>query len=154
MLSTRLVQLIEDHADNIAAGIVRSYERDERLTHLRNLPASDLRARCLEILRRFGYWLTTSREEEIAREFGPVGRLCAHQDIPLHEVVHGLHVMKRHILDYIRGQGLDLDTVSLYAEEELEHQVGSFFDSVVYYEVFGYDSQLGRRARPAVSAAG
>jgi hypothetical protein len=44
------------------------------------------------------------------------------------------------MLDYIRDQGIGLSTVEIYAEEELEHQVGVFFDSVIYHVVRGYQN--------------
>jgi hypothetical protein len=42
--------------------------------------------------------------------------------------------------------------MQLYAEEELEHRVGRFFDILVYHLVKGYESALRTSARVAAFA--
>ena len=148
MISAKLVQLIEEHSDRITDRVVRELLRDPRLTHLSRLPESDLRDRCQEILQRLGHWLTGSNEEEIALHFETIGRLRARERVPLDEVVHGSHLLKAGMLDDIRDQGIG-GSVGVFAEEELEHQVGAFFDSVVYHEVKGYQSAFDRAAARA-----
>ena len=137
MISAKLVQAIEDHADKITDRVVREHRLDRRLTHLVHLPESEIRHRCEEILRRLGHWLAESSEEEIARHFEAIGRMRAREEVPLEEVVHGLQVLKARMFDYIRDQGM-VTTMELYAEEELEHQAGVFFDDAVYHLVRGY----------------
>lgn len=140
MISARLVQLVEDHSDKLTDRIVRDLRSDPRLEKLSRLPDAELRARCQEILRRLGHWLTASQEAEIAAHFEAIGRERRRQGIPLQEVVAGLQVFKNRILSHVRDQGLDLTSVELYAEEELEHQVGVFFDSVIYHVVRGWEN--------------
>src|SRR5687767_10346723 len=65
MISAKLVQLIEKHCDRITDRVVRELRRDPCLPHLSQLPESDLRSRCQEILQRLGHWLTESNAEEI-----------------------------------------------------------------------------------------
>jgi hypothetical protein len=145
MISAKLVQLIEEHSDRITDRVVRELRRDPRLIHLSRLPESDLRGRCQEILQRLGHWLTESNAEEIAHHFESIGRLRAREGVPLDEVVRGSHLLKTGMLDDIRDQGIG-GSVGVFAEEELEHQVGGFFDSVVYHEVRGYQSAFDQAA--------
>ena len=140
MISTRLVQLIEEHADGITERVVVQHRRDPRLTHLAHLPESEIRDRCQGILKRLGHWLAESNEQEITAHFEPLGRSRAREEVPLEEVVWGLLTLKNRMLDYVRDQGIGVSTVEIYAEEELEHQVGVFFDSVVYHVVRGYQA--------------
>ncbi|MBM3814436.1 MAG: hypothetical protein FJW20_22660 [Acidimicrobiia bacterium] len=151
MLSTKLIQMIEDHSDSLAKSVVRQLRTDSHLPKLGTLPEGELRERCLDILKRLGHWLAESDEKEIARHFSEVARRRARQQVPLHEVIYGLQLLKRRILHYARDQGIDLTTLQLYAEEELEHHVGIFFDSVIYQIARAYEQAL-REA--ALSAAG
>jgi hypothetical protein len=142
VISSKLVQLIEDHAERIADRVVREHHRDPRLGYLARLPESELRGRAEEILKRLGHWLAESNEEEIRRHFESIGRERYLERVPLEEVVLGHQMVKQRMLDYIRDQGIGMSTVELYAEEELEHQVGVFFDAVVYYVVRGYQQAV------------
>ena len=144
MISARLVQVIEEHAEKITDRVVREHRQDSRLTHLVHLPESEIRHRCGEILQRLGHWLAESSEEEITRHFESIGRLRAREGVPLEEVVHALQVLKARMLDHIRDQGMGLTTVELYAEEELEHQTGVFFDNAVYHLIRGYQHSTGQ----------
>ena len=152
MLSTKLIQMIEDHSDSLAKSVVRQLRTDPHLPKLGTLLESELRERCLDILKRLGHWLAESDEQEIATHFSEVARRRAQQQIPLHEVIYGLQLLKRRILHYARDQGIDLTTLQLYAEEELEHHVGIFFDAVIYEIARAYEQSL--RESAALSAAG
>jgi hypothetical protein len=140
MISAKLIQLIEEHSEAITDRVLRDFRHDLRLPHLSRLPESDLRDRCQEILHRLGHWLAESDQTEIRGHFETIGRMRAKEKIPLEEVVAGFQVLKARMLDNIRDQGLALTSVEVYAEEELEHQIGAFFDSVVYHTVKGYQA--------------
>jgi len=146
MISARLVQMIEDHAEQITDRVVRQLRKDPRLSYIAHLPDAELRGRCHEIVKNLGHWLAASGEDEIARHYEELGRIRYREKVPLHEVVHALHLLKERILDYIRDQGLVQTSVELYAEEELEHQVGRFFDLAVYHVVLGYERNWLRSA--------
>jgi hypothetical protein len=111
-----------------------------------SLPETELKDHCQGVLQNLGHWLTASPEEEIARQYEERGRVRAREGVPLHEAVCFLHILKEKMLDYIRDQGFTQTTVDLYAEEELEIQVGRFFDSAVYYLIRGYEAAPLRTA--------
>ncbi|MBK5293682.1 MAG: RsbRD N-terminal domain-containing protein [Acidobacteriia bacterium] len=149
MLSVRLVQMIEDHSETLTRAVVRELRSSHRLPRLGQLPESELRDRCQEIFKRLGHWLAESDEAEIAAHFAAIAKTRAAQHIPLHEVVLGLQIVKNRILQYARDQGFELTTVELYAEEELGHKVGSFFDAVIYHMVRAYEHELQNAALTA-----
>jgi hypothetical protein len=142
MVSAKFVQLIESHADQIADRVVTELRRDSRAPHISGLPETEIRESCHRVLRNLGHWLTASSEEEIARYYQERGRIRAAEEIPLHEAVYLLQLLKGKMLDFIRDQGFTQTTVDLYAEEELEQQVGRFFDSALYHLVRGYEEVL------------
>ena len=139
MISAKLVHLLEQHSDEIARAFLRDVAEDTRLKHLASLPKSDLQDRCMEIIQHLGNWLTTADSKKVASHFEQIGRKRYQERVPLREIVLWLQMLKRRMLRYIREQGVSRDTVEIYAEEELEHQLGAFIDSAIYHAVGGYE---------------
>ncbi len=141
MLSTRLISMVEDHWESIASRLVRRVRQDPHLVHIRQLPESELRDWGMEHAKNFGHWLGAP-ETELAQKYERLGRLRSQEHVPLHECVHGLHLIKGAILDFVRDQGVGETSVEIYAEEELEHSAGRFFDLAVHHLVKGYEEAL------------
>ncbi len=147
MLSPKFIQLIESHSDQIVGEVLRQIRRDPKTTYIATLPKSELESQFAEIVRNLGHWLTESPETELARRFGNHGRLRRQEGVPIHESVRALQLLKEAMLDHIRNQGVADTSVDLYAEEELEHQIGLLFDHVIYHVVRGAEVPLPRAAR-------
>jgi hypothetical protein len=147
MVSSKFVQMIESHSDQIAERVLRRVRQDSRFSHMAGLPETELKDACHRVLRNLGHWLTASADAEIERYYQERGRVRADEEVPLSEAVFFLIVLKEKMLDYIRDQGFTQNTVDLYAEEELEHQVGRFFDSATYNLIRGYEGAVLRTAR-------
>jgi len=139
MLSTHLVQMIESHAEQITTEFTNRLHEDPGLANLKRLHDAELRRRANSILRRLGDWLEESDEKQIAASYEAVGRQRFEEHVPLHESVRGFQRLKDTTIAYIRNQGLRQTTVDLYAEGELEHVLGQFFDKAIYYLVRGYE---------------
>ena len=150
MLSRTPVQLIEDHSEQITRRVVERIRHDRELKEMARLPESELKDRALEVLRNLGHWLSASQREEVARRYERLGRRRFEEDIPLHEVVRCLFILRDSMVDFVREQGVAQNALALYAEEELEYRVGAFFGDVVYHAVRGYELAL----REAVHLAG
>ncbi len=146
MVSRTLVQTIEDNCERITARIVRHLRQDPKLAHISRLPESELQDRAREVLKNLGRWLVAGHEGEIAQRYESLGRHRREESIPLHEVVRSLHILREHIVDFVREQGIGQSAVQLYAEEELEHLVGLFFDGAVYHTVRGYEGAMHQEA--------
>ena len=139
MLSSKLIRLIEDHWDPIATRILSEIHHDSRLRRVSALPASELRDRARDILEHLGHWLSVAHSDELARRFESVGRHRCEDGIPLHEVALSYLIVKDRMLEFVRNQGIADSPVGIYAEEELEHCVGRFFDHMVYHVIVGYE---------------
>lgn len=152
MLSSKLIQLIEDHWEQITTRVLREIRKDARLVHVGKLPESELRQRAQEILKNLGHWLAVSKEEELAKHYEHLGRLRFEESIPLHEAVLARFIIKDQMIDFVREQGFRQTPMELYAEEELEHRVGRFFDTMIYHVVRGYEEAM-RESLPRSRAA-
>ncbi len=153
MLSSKFIRVIESHAGEIADSVLRQLAEDPRTPHLARRPRAERVADCTDIIRDLGHWLVHGGDENVAVRFEPVGRRCAEQGIPASELVYALHSLKAKMLGFLRNQGLAQTSVDLYAEEELEHQVGRLFDSIVYHVLKGYEAAAFRQAETAAAGA-
>jgi hypothetical protein len=148
MLSARLIHLIETHHNELADRVLREMWRRQDLPHIRRLPEAELRERNRTIFEHLGEWLV-GNEEEMGKRQEAVGRQRFEQSVPLHESVHALCLIKNTVIEFIEEQGIPRDSIGLYAEEELEHRLGMFFDQLIIHLVRGYEGAWRRAVRAA-----
>ena len=139
MVSFTLMQVLEDHWEQLSASVIRQMRSDIELKHLAALPEGELNRRAKEIMKCFGEWLKGNGN--IAQRYEEIGRTRFEQGIPLHELVRCLQMIKQRMINFVREQGAD-SAVKIFAEEELEYTIDRFFDQTVYHSVRGYEAAL------------
>ena len=144
MLATKLVHQIEVHWEGICGRFLRLLRQSRGLTHVSQIPESEITETCRRLLHNLGHWLASSSEDELARLYERVGRERFAVGIPLSEAIRTVQLMKDATLDYVREETVVQTTVDLYGEEELEHQLGRFFDLSMYYLARGYEEARGK----------
>jgi hypothetical protein len=144
MISARLVAMIEDHADQLTAGLVESLVRNPRTAGYHGLPRSELRDRAYDVYRNLGMWLTRGSESEIQLRYADLGRLRRREGIPLSEVIYALILTKAHLLEYVKTSGLSDTALDLYQELDLVRVVEQFFDKAIYHAARGYEEAVSR----------
>jgi hypothetical protein len=144
MLSAKLIQLIEDHWQAITTAIIHHFRSEPRLHHISGLPETELRDIGRGILRNLGHWLTASKAEQhmVEEQYEGLGRVRFAENIPLHECVRALQVVKHRVVEFMRDHEFSQSSVEIFAEEELEHRLNDFFDDLVYHEVIGYEEAM------------
>ncbi len=147
MLSPRLLELIEAHWEEIANRLIHALRNHPDTPNLARKPDAELKEWCRAILKNMGA-LLLGADKEIARRYRRAGRARYEEDVPLHEAVLRVQLLKDKILAFINEQALPMTTLHLYAEEELERRIGRFFDLIVYSLVRGYEDaqKLARTA--------
>lgn len=153
MLSGKLIRLIETHQQEIFERIIRDIRLHPDFIHLRKLPEAELRERGQALLENLGYWLASGNQDELAAKFEAMGKTRFEESVPLHECVHSLCLIKQKTLDYVSEQGFHPDALELYAEEELEDQLGRFFDLLVIHLVRGYETAWHKAEATAATTA-
>ncbi len=148
MISTKLVQVIEGHWEEIAARLIREVRKHPEMPNLSRQTDAEFREWCRTILENLGYLLSAPKDEEMGR-FQVLGRTRFEENVPLHEAVLRLHILKDKIIGFVHEQGFPMSAMHLYAEEELELRIGRFFDACVYHVVRGYEGALARASRLA-----
>ena len=149
MLASKLVSLIENHWEDIASATIRKLRQDRAFEHIGALPDSELLEWGEGILRNLSRWILDNRECEVAERYENLGKLRFQEHVPLHEAVRGLQVLKDNMIEFVRNQGIGHTAMDIYAEEELEHRIGKFFDCLVYRLVRGYEAALREAAHLA-----
>lgn len=151
MLATRLIQLIEAHAESLTQATIQDLLNNERTRSFHQVPRSELESRVAAIYRDLGRWIGDPDENAVRDEFEYWGRARSHQGIPLSQVVYGVIVTKQHLRRFIREHGMvmfagdrvspgEVVPVQLYGIQELNYMVGDFFDNALYYLTRGYEA--------------
>ncbi len=148
MLSSRLIRLVSDHWEQIAARALRQIRRDAKLHEMGSLPEADLRERAREILQNLGTWLV-SNEDEMSKRYEALGITRCREGVPLHEIGRALQIIKNCMIQYVRDQGFGISPIQIYAEEELQLGADRIFDSMIYYVVRGYERAMQQRVMAA-----
>jgi hypothetical protein len=149
MLSTRLVRLIEDHAEELTRGVLNDLQTNASTPSYHRLSREQLHHRVYDVYRNLGVWLSHAAEESIEAAYCELGKTRHAEGIPLSEVIYALGLTKYHLRDYIRSRGLVDSAVELYQEQELQRLVGRFFDRAIYHTVRAYEHAGGRAVKSA-----
>ncbi len=152
LLSTRLVRIIEDHADGLTKGIVKVLRTNPKTTAYQRLSEADVHRRAYGVYRNLGNWLTAMSDDEIEESYRNLAKERQREDIPLSEVIYALTLTKYHLRDYISASGMIDTTMALAQEQELQFLIGRFFDKAIYYTCRGYE-EAARNGVPAGAAA-
>jgi len=142
MLSTKMVELIESNWEEITDRLIRAVKTHPELPNLAARPDLELREWCRDLLHNLGYLLSATKDAEVQRRFQVLGKTRFEENVPLHEAVLRMHLLKDKVIGFIHEQGFPMSAMQLYAEEELEHRLSRLFDAGVYHVVRGYESAL------------
>ena len=150
MLSGRLVQIIEDHAEQLTRGLIDDLLRNNRTPHYHHLTREELHHRIFDVYRNLGRWLSDETESAIESSYTQLGKKRLTEGIPLNEIVYSLGLIKQHLLEYIHLSGMIDTAVDLYGDRELQRLVGRFFDKAVHYTVRAFEHEADWQYASAV----
>jgi hypothetical protein len=139
MLVARLVSLIEDHADQLAALTVSKLRSDARTAEYRRFSDEELGERARDVYANLGRWLEEAPESEIEAEYVALGRARRKEGVPASHMVMALLLTRRTLWHYVESQGAD-SALALRQQLDLELLVVRFFDRAVYHAVRGWES--------------
>jgi len=152
MFATRLVQLIEAHADKLAEGLVYKLQHEQRCqAFMEKVPAQELRVRTYEIYRHLGDWLLDKTESEIEERYVGVGTRRARQEVSYSDLYWVVMATKEYLWEYLEREGLLEEPVELFGELNLLHHLEHFFDRALYFTAIGYENV--QREKDADAAA-
>ena len=118
----------------------------------RRLNAADVETRVSALFYNLGKWIGDADENAVTAEYEDMGRMRFRQGVPVSELVYALLIGKHHLRRHIRDHGLvdfagdrivpvELLPVELHSIQELNYQVGEFFDRALYHLARGYEQE-------------
>ena len=154
MLSVRLVQMIEDHAEELTRELIKDLQSNPRTPHYHRLTYEELHYRTYAVYKNLGHWVSQKGEDQVAANYADLAIRRYAEGVPLEEVVFTLISTKNHLYAYVQTTGLMDSAVELHQERELRHLVGNFFDKAIYYTVKSYEREVDLgHSRGALKAA-
>jgi hypothetical protein len=152
MFALRLVRLIEDHADQLSAGLVKRLKDSDACDDLlQRVPDSELKHRSYEIYRHVTDWLTTKSESEVEERYIGLGARRAQQDVPFSQMLLAIEIIKENLWDFLRQEQL-FEPQELLGEFELLLALDRFFDRIAYFASVGYEGARARQVAHAFAA--
>ncbi len=148
MISQRLVDMIETHADELTRSWLKEVRRSEATPGYHSLPEATLYQRAYDVYANLGRWVgSEGRHEEVERVYTALGRERFREGLPLSEVIEALNLTKYQLWAYIRDYGLLDSALQLYQALELYNSVVLFFDRAAHSITVGYEraSSLAER---------
>lgn len=156
MLGGRLLQLIQAHAGALTHDVINELRTSDRTPTFSQLNAVDLESRVAALYWNLGKWIGTADDTAIRDEYEAMGRIRYREGVRVSELVYALLVTKQHLRRYIRDHGLvdfagdrvvpgELLPLELHSIQELNYQVGEFFDRALYYLARGYEAEAAAR---------
>ena len=160
MLGSRLLLLIQAHASALTRDVVKDLRINDRTPAFRRLDPGDVETRVATLFYRLAQWIGGADESAVQAEYEAMGRIRLREGVPVSELVYALVITKRHLRRYIREHGLidtagdrvvsqDLLPLDLYSVQELNYQVGEFFDRALYHLARGYEAEAADRVVPS-----
>jgi hypothetical protein len=159
MLGARLLLLIQSHAGSLTKETLQDLTTNDRTASFRRLRQADLESRVALLFNNLARWIGDPNDDAVQGEYEEMGRTRFREGVPLSELVYAIILTKQHLRRYIRDHGLvdfagdrvtpdELPPLVLHSIQELNYQVGDFFDRALFYLARGYEAEAGR-ARPA-----
>jgi hypothetical protein len=147
MITFRLVRLIESHSEALASSLLYKVQNSPFTKSYGKVPPDELKERVRGVYEHLGDWLLGKKDVDIERRYRAIGARRFHQNVPLNELVWAIVLTRENLWEFLTWEsGLDRP-IEVFAELELLHLVGQFFDRAVFYSAAGYEE-----ARRAVRA--
>ncbi len=138
----RLLRKIEMNWAKIAIAVTVARKHDPELPHYQNLSDEEIRERVLDLTKNLMEWINSKDESRLAAHFESLGRRRYEEQIPLHEVIQKLTMIKRAIRTYASEQNYFLTAAEIYNELELLRTMESYFEFVVVRVAKGYEEAM------------
>jgi hypothetical protein len=156
MLGARLLLHMQAHAPSLTRDVVQDLMTNERTPTFRRLNPVDVETRVSAFFYNLAKWIGDADETAVATEYEEMGRSRFREGVPVSELVYALLITKHHLRRYIREHGLvdfagdrmlpnELLPVELHSLQELNYQVGEFFDRALYHLAVGFEFEAADR---------
>ena len=146
MMFYRLVRLIENHSQALAAGLLVRVQNSEATSSYKNVPPEELQERVFEIYKHLGDWLITKDERDMEARYVEIGARRALQHVPLSQLVWAIVLTKENLWEFIKKETALERPVEVFGEMEMLEWLDQFFDRAIYYAAMGHERAVAEHA--------
>jgi len=139
LLSDALVTAIEDHAEQILRLWLEEVASNPSTPSYHTLDCYQLLEKATSQIAHFGRWLRTDQADEEVRAFWmAIGRERKAQGVPVYELLSALTLLRKHLFNFARRQGVYERPIDVYRVLELNRRIVLYFDKTMYHAIKGY----------------
>ncbi len=153
LISDRLVELVEKHADIIIKRWITGLLADESTASFTSQNVKFVERKAHDLLKNLGQWISyETSKEEIGKRYGKEGMELFEMGIPLCEVHRATVVLRRALWLFVVNESPFESAFQLHQMRELNDRVVLFFDRSGYYTIRGYVEAMHNKARDLFAA--
>jgi hypothetical protein len=142
MISEKFVRLIKDNIDEIVKYWCSEIHENETTPAFRSVEAQVCVPYGTTVLRQLGDWLDEKKKpSELKDMYIELGKQRADEGLPIEDIVSAHLLLKRHIWLFVLSHGFLSTAFELYQVLEINNRVVNFFDHLIYYMVYGYETK-------------
>jgi ADP-ribose pyrophosphatase YjhB (NUDIX family) len=140
LLSTKLIEVIEENADKIAGLWYSDATTCHSTQGYHVFDPSKLFDRAYGILSQFDKWLSGYYgDDDIRKFYMDMGRERKKEGFRLSEVLSALSKLRKHIWEFALSRGMWEKTIDIYMVLELDRRIMIFFDKAAFYVSMGFE---------------
>jgi len=144
MISQKLVQLIETHADELSRRWMKDVRQHRDTFTYHHFPEEKLLERAFEVYSQLSRWIKDdSQHDEVEHIYTKLGIERYREGFRLSEVVKALILTEHHLWLFILEQGLLDSATELYQVLDLYNHIILFFNRAIHFTVKGFESEAG-----------
>jgi ADP-ribose pyrophosphatase YjhB (NUDIX family) len=140
MLADTLVDLIEEHAEDIVQAWVKDVRSNRMTPAYAQLEPEPLWERVSLAVAQFRRWFKDRQAaDEVEVFYHAIGRERHEQGFRLNEVIGALLLFKKHVGTFSRQRGPWEKPIELYRALEFDRLMAAFYEQAIYHVVRGYE---------------
>ena len=141
MLASRLVNMIEQHAEKLTRSVVQELRTDPRTPSYHHLNPHEDYARVFAVVHNLGMWLDSKSDTATENAYRSLGQKRFSEGIPLAEVVCALMLTKQTLRNFIQAEGWMDSALDMRQQVELYTLIDRFFERATYFTVLSYEAE-------------
>ncbi len=143
LISDKLVQLVETHADIIVKRWINKLLSDPTTSSFSQRNIEYVEGKARSILKHLRDWVSyETTKEEVGRRYADEGIDLFKMGIPLCETHRAMFVLRRTLWLFVVNESMFDSAFELHQMRELNDRVILFFDRAEYYLLRGYTDMM------------
>lgn len=142
MISEKFIKMIEDNAEEITGYWSADIKENATTPAFHRITDAECIPYGTSLIQELGDWLDEGKKgSDIKDVYLALGKRRAIEGIALEDIVSAHLLLKRHIWLYVLSHGFLSTAFEIYQVLELNNRVVLFFDRLIFWLVYGYESE-------------